>query len=182
MVAPRGHIVGSFAGRQKEQARRPRSPNVCVCIWKAKRRQGGRVHWQRLSSINFSLTRSAVFRLARPHGDRPKNRRSKTVPALRRYSPPVLIAVIALHLLSRRRRRALGRLEIFRQSQAYFQRRPKSPNPSERALEHRVQLQKRCNRSAPCRSAETRPYHRPRESHLAPHCQKSRQRRARRAP
>ena len=62
---------------------------------------------------------------------------------LRRYSPPVLIAVILLHLL------AGGFATIWVVSKysatrkLTFQAGPESPNPSERALEHRVQLQKK---------------------------------------
>ncbi len=64
-------------------------------------------------------------------------------PALRRYSVPVLIAVVALHLLFG------GVAAIFVVSKyagarkLTFNAGPKSPNPSERALEHRVQLQKK---------------------------------------
>ena len=68
---------------------------------------------------------------------------AKVVPVLRRYSPPVLIAVVALHLL-------FGGVAaiwvVSRYSAARkltFNAGPKSPNPSERALEHRVQLQKK---------------------------------------
>ncbi|MEO7166536.1 MAG: VWA domain-containing protein [Spartobacteria bacterium] len=67
----------------------------------------------------------------------------KIRPALRRYSAPVLIAVVALHLL-------FGGVAaiwvVSRYSGARkltFNAGPKSPNPSERALEHRVQLQKK---------------------------------------
>ncbi len=66
-----------------------------------------------------------------------------TQPALRRYSPPVLIGVIAFHLI-------FGGVAaiwvVSRYSGARkltFNAGPKSPNPSERALEHRVQLQKK---------------------------------------
>jgi hypothetical protein len=62
---------------------------------------------------------------------------------VRRYSAPVLIAVVAFHLL-------FGGIAAFwvvsRHSAARkltFNAGPKSPNPSERALEHRVQLQKK---------------------------------------
>ena len=62
---------------------------------------------------------------------------------LRRYSPPVLIGVLALHLL-------FGGIAAFWVVSKYsaarkltFKAGPKSPNPSERALEHRVQLQKK---------------------------------------
>jgi hypothetical protein len=68
---------------------------------------------------------------------------AKAQPARRRYSPPVLIVVIALHLL-------FGGVAaiwvVSRYSGARkltFNAGPKSPNPSERALEHRVQLQKK---------------------------------------
>ena len=63
--------------------------------------------------------------------------------AFRRYSPPVLIAVVLLHLV-------LGGVATIWVVSKYssnrkltFQAGPKSPNPSERALEHRVQLQKK---------------------------------------
>src|SRR6186713_3700165 len=63
--------------------------------------------------------------------------------ALRRYSPPVLIAVIALHLL-------FGGVAAIWVVSRYagarkltFNAGPKSPNPSERALEHRVQMQQK---------------------------------------
>ncbi len=68
---------------------------------------------------------------------------SKTRRAMRRYSPPVLIAVIAIHLI-------LGGVATVWVVSKYtaarkltFNAGPKSPNPSERALEHRVQLQKK---------------------------------------
>ena len=61
----------------------------------------------------------------------------------RRYSPPVLIAVIVFHLV-------LGSVATIwvvskysAQRKLTFNAGPKSPNPSERALEHRVQLQKK---------------------------------------
>ena len=69
--------------------------------------------------------------------------------ALRRYSPPVLIAVIALHLL-------FGGVAAIWVVSRYagarkltFNAGPKSPNPSERALEHRVQLQKKMESAPP---------------------------------
>jgi len=68
---------------------------------------------------------------------------TKTPPALRRFSPPVLIGVIVFHLL-------FGGLAAIWVVSKYsgarkltFNAGPKSPNPSERALEHRVQLQKK---------------------------------------
>ena len=68
---------------------------------------------------------------------------------LRRYSPPVLIAVVVLHLL-------FGGVAaiwvVSRYSGARkltFNAGPKSPNPSERALEHRVQLQKKMESAPP---------------------------------
>jgi len=66
-----------------------------------------------------------------------------TRPILRRYSPPVLIAVVVFHLLF------AGVAAIWVVSKysgarkLTFNAGPKSPNPSERALEHRVQLQKK---------------------------------------
>jgi hypothetical protein len=67
----------------------------------------------------------------------------KSRTALRRYSPPVLIAVIVIHLI-------LGGIATIWVVSKYssgrnltFNAGPKSPNPSERALEHRVQLQKK---------------------------------------
>ena len=63
--------------------------------------------------------------------------------AVRRYSAPVLIAVVLLHLV-------LGGLATVWVVSKYsaarkltFNAGPKSPNPSERALEHRIQLQKK---------------------------------------
>ncbi len=68
---------------------------------------------------------------------------AKTRRAFRRYSAPVLIAVILLHLI-------LGGIATVWVVSKYsgsrkltFHAGPKSPNPSERALEHRVQLQKK---------------------------------------
>lgn len=62
---------------------------------------------------------------------------------IHRYSPPVLIAVIAIHFI-------LGGIATIWVVSKYssgrkltFNAGPKSPNPSERALEHRVQLQKK---------------------------------------
>jgi hypothetical protein len=73
----------------------------------------------------------------------PQESPAKTVPAVRRYSPPVLIAVIVFHLF-------FGGVAAFWVVSKYsanrkltFNAGPKSPNPSERALEHRVQLQKK---------------------------------------
>ena len=63
--------------------------------------------------------------------------------ARRRYSPPVLIAVIALHLLFA----GVAAIWVVSRYSAHrkltFSVGPKYPNPSERALEHRVQLQKK---------------------------------------
>ena len=113
----------------------------------------------------------------------PKELPAKTVPALRRYSPPVLIAVIALHLLFGGGAALWVVSKYSANRKLTFNAGPKSPNPSERALEHRVQLQKKMAiGQRPARRAETRPHYRPGEGHLAAHCQKSRQRRARRAP
>ncbi|MEO8440784.1 MAG: VWA domain-containing protein, partial [Spartobacteria bacterium] len=67
----------------------------------------------------------------------------ETRSALRRYSPPVLIAVVALHLLFG----GVAGIWVVSKYTAHrkltFNAGPKSPNPSERALEHRVQLQKK---------------------------------------
>ena len=67
----------------------------------------------------------------------------KARPAPRRFSPPVLIGVIVFHLL-------FGGVAavwvVSRYSAARkltFNAGPRSPNPSERALEHRVQLQRK---------------------------------------
>src|SRR5436190_6190461 len=67
----------------------------------------------------------------------------KRLSATRRFSPAVLAAVVILHLL-------FGGVAavwvVSRYSAARkltFNAGPKSPNPSERALEHRVQLQKK---------------------------------------
>ena len=64
-------------------------------------------------------------------------------PVLRRYSVPVLTGVVVLHLI-------FGGVAAFWVVSKYtaarkltFNAGPKSPNPSERALEHRVQLQKK---------------------------------------
>ena len=72
-----------------------------------------------------------------------KEASAKTPPRLRRYSPPVLIGVVVLHLL-------FGGVAAIWVVSKYsgsrkltFNAGPKSPNPSERALEHRVQLQKK---------------------------------------
>ena len=66
-----------------------------------------------------------------------------TPPKLRRYSPPVLIAVVVLHLLFG----GVAAIWVVSKYSAHrkltFNAGPKSPNPSERALEHRVQLQKK---------------------------------------
>jgi hypothetical protein len=73
----------------------------------------------------------------------PQEPPAKIVPALRRYSPPVLIAVIVLHLLFGGGA-ALWVVSKYSASRKLtFNAGPKSPNPSERALEHRVQLQKK---------------------------------------
>ncbi len=65
--------------------------------------------------------------------------------AVRRYSPAVLIGVVALHLLFG----GLAAIWVVSKYSAArkltFHAGPKSPNPSERALEHRVQLQKKTN-------------------------------------
>ena len=62
---------------------------------------------------------------------------------VRRYSAPVLIGVIALHLLFG----GVAAIWVVSKYSAArkltFNAGPKSPNPSERALEHRVQLQKK---------------------------------------
>jgi hypothetical protein len=68
---------------------------------------------------------------------------AKTVPALRRYSPPVLFAVIALHLLFGGAAALWVVSKYSANRKLTFNAGPKSPNPSERALEHRVQLQKK---------------------------------------
>ena len=73
----------------------------------------------------------------------PQEPPAKIVPALRRYSPSVLIAVIVLHLLFGGGA-ALWVVSKYSASRKLtFNAGPKSPNPSERALEHRVQLQKK---------------------------------------
>jgi hypothetical protein len=68
---------------------------------------------------------------------------AKTQPALRRYSPPVLIGVIVLHLLFGGVAAIWVVSKYSAQRKLTFNAGPKSPNPSERALEHRVQLQKK---------------------------------------
>src|SRR5262245_48428243 len=67
----------------------------------------------------------------------------RAVPALRRYSPPVLIVVIALHLLFGGGAALWVVSKYSADRKLTFNAGPKSPNPSERALEHRVQLQKK---------------------------------------
>lgn len=66
-----------------------------------------------------------------------------TRPVLRRYSPAVLIGVVVVHLVFG----GLAAVWVVSQYSAArkltFNAGPKSPNPSERALEHRVQLQKK---------------------------------------
>ncbi|MGH8095527.1 MAG: VWA domain-containing protein [Chthoniobacterales bacterium] len=68
---------------------------------------------------------------------------AKTVPALRHYSPPILIGVVAFHLIFG----GVAAIWVVSKYSAArkltFNAGPKSPNPSERALEHRVQLQKK---------------------------------------
>jgi von Willebrand factor type A domain-containing protein len=62
---------------------------------------------------------------------------------MRRYSPPVLIAVIFLHLLFGGGAAIWVVSKYSASRKLTFNAGPKSPNPSERALEHRVQLQKK---------------------------------------
>ena len=68
---------------------------------------------------------------------------AKPVAVLRRYSPPLLIGVVALHLIFG----GVAAIWVVSKYSAArkltFNAGPKSPNPSERALEHRVQLQKK---------------------------------------
>ena len=68
---------------------------------------------------------------------------AKPVAILRRYSPPLLIGVVALHLIFG----GVAAIWVVSKYSAArkltFNAGPKSPNPSERALEHRVQLQKK---------------------------------------
>ena len=78
-----------------------------------------------------------------PHGEHPRRTAGQSWTCARRYSPPVLIAVVAMHLL-------FGGAAAFWVVSKYsasrkltFNAGPKSPNPSERALEHRIQLQKK---------------------------------------
>ena len=68
---------------------------------------------------------------------------AKTRRALRRYSPPVLIAVIVLHLFAGGVATVWVVSKYSAKRKLTFNAGPKSPNPSERALEHRVQLQKK---------------------------------------
>lgn len=67
----------------------------------------------------------------------------KIRPRSRRYSPAVLIGVVVLHLLFG----GVAAIWVVSRYSASrkltFNAGPKSPNPSERALEHRVQLQKK---------------------------------------
>src|SRR5437762_6232658 len=62
---------------------------------------------------------------------------------LRRYSPPVLIGVIVFHLLFGGVAAIWVVSKYSANRKLTFNAGPKSPNPSERALEHRVQLQKK---------------------------------------
>lgn len=64
-------------------------------------------------------------------------------PVLRRYSPAVLIGVIVFHLLFGGIAALWVVSKYSAQRKLTFNAGPKSPNPSERALEHRVQLQKK---------------------------------------
>jgi hypothetical protein len=68
---------------------------------------------------------------------------AKTVPALRRYSPTVFVAVVGLHLLFGGGAAIWVVSKYSANRKLTFNAGPKSPNPSERALEHRVQLQKK---------------------------------------
>ncbi|CAN5512181.1 hypothetical protein BH20VER3_BH20VER3_21720 [soil metagenome] len=68
----------------------------------------------------------------------------ETRPAkLRRYSVPVLVAVVALHLFFGGVAAVWVVSKYSASRKLTFNAGPKSPNPSERALEHRVQLQKK---------------------------------------
>src|SRR5262245_21341759 len=73
----------------------------------------------------------------------PQEPPTRTRPLLRRYSPAVLVGVVVVHLLFG----GLAAVCVVSQYSAArkltFIAGPKSPNPSERALEHRVQLQKK---------------------------------------
>jgi von Willebrand factor type A domain len=73
----------------------------------------------------------------------PRDPSTGTRPVLRRYSPTVLIGVVVVHLLFG----GLAAVWVVSQytsaRKLTFNAGPKSPNPSERALEHRVQLQKK---------------------------------------
>ena len=70
--------------------------------------------------------------------------------AVRRYSPAVLFAVVAFHLLVGSVATILVVSRYSSSRRLTFHAGPKSPNPSERALEHRVQLQKKIStQSAP---------------------------------
>lgn len=63
--------------------------------------------------------------------------------ALRRYSPPVLVGVVVLHLIFGGVAAVWVVSKYSAARKLTFNAGPKSPNPSERALEHRVQLQKK---------------------------------------
>lgn len=71
--------------------------------------------------------------------DAAPKRRSK----FRRYSPPVLVGVVVLHLLFGGGAALWVVSKYSAARKLTFNAGPKSPNPSERALEHRVQLQKK---------------------------------------
>jgi von Willebrand factor type A domain len=73
----------------------------------------------------------------------PQEPPAKTVPPLRRYSPLVLIVVIVLHLLFGGGAAIWVVSKYSASRKLTFNAGPKSPNPSERALEHRIQLQKK---------------------------------------
>src|SRR5712691_1675224 len=67
----------------------------------------------------------------------------KTRTPIRGYSPRVLIGVIVLHLIFGGVAAIWVVSKYSANRKLTFNAGPKSPNPSERALEHRVQLQKK---------------------------------------
>ena len=105
----------------------------------------------------------------RPHPFRPGAQ-----PRLRRYSPPVLIAVVGVAPLLRRHRCLLGRFEIFRGTQAHLQGRPEIAQPERaRARTSRPVAEKNAIDQRTGRRPAARPHYRRRESNACRRCRKS---------
>ena len=73
----------------------------------------------------------------------PQEPPTRTRPVLRGYSPAVLVGVVVVHLLFGGLAAVWVVAKYTAARKLTFNAGPKSPNPSERALEHRVQMQKR---------------------------------------